>query len=66
MLKTESNKPLTSESEKETSPKVRPVIDYDKMYQNCRPVPDLYCIHSESKLAECPYIPKMDSALQES
>ena len=25
---------------------------YDKAYRNCQPVPDLYCIHSESKLEE--------------
>ena len=29
---------------------------YDKAHRNCRPVPDLYCIHSESKLEGIPNV----------
>jgi len=48
------------ETTKETSPEARPEIMYEKAYRNCRPVPDLYCIHSESKLEECRSVPKPD------
>ena len=51
--KTEVPEPPVPESPKETSPAARQEIMYDKAYRNCRPVPDLYCIHSETKLAEC-------------
>ena len=59
-------KQLTSASTKESSSKVHRKIDYDKAYRNCREVPDLYCIHAKEMLEECQYIPKKDSASQES
>ena len=52
MLKTESNGQLNKENAKDTSLAARREFMYDKAYRNCRPVPDLYCIHSESKLEE--------------
>ena len=52
MLKTESNELLNKENTKETPPAACRGFMYEKAYRNCRPVPDLYCIHSESKLKE--------------
>ena len=56
MLKTESNEKLNKENAKETHPAARREFMYDKAYRNCRPVPDLYCIHSESKLEGIPNV----------